>query len=145
VGQAVFEQFGCDREVFEIVRRFESGELPPAEFDHRRHLTVALWYALRHDAAEVPAVMRRRLRGYLDSHGLGADVYHETLTLFWVRRVGAFLDAAGRSRSLYELANELCGAAGDSRLVKDYYSEAVIKSEAARRGWVKPDLRPLDF
>ncbi|HZI17475.1 MAG TPA: hypothetical protein VEY09_02680 [Pyrinomonadaceae bacterium] len=145
------EEFGGDAEVGELVRGFESGELPPAEFGHRGHLTVALWYALRHGAADAARVMREALGAYLDRHGLGPEVYHETLTIFWMRRVCAFCGAAGgdgvapASRPLYALANELAREFVDSRLVYAYYSEALIKSDAARREWVAPDLRPLDF
>jgi len=137
--------FSCDREVAELVGRFESGELPPADFDHRSHLAAALWYAARYGEAGAADVMRGRLREYLDRHGLGRGVYHETLTLFWMRRVCAFLWAAPAGRPLFELANELAREAGDPRLVYGYYSEALIKSDEARREWREPDLRPLDF
>jgi hypothetical protein len=137
--------FASDEGIAELLRRFESGELPPAEFGHRSHLAVALWYAAHHEASDAAVLMRRRLQNYLDCHGLGREVYHETLTLFWMKRVCAFVAEADGRRPLYQLANELAGAAGDARLVYDYYSEELIKSEEARRGWVEPDMKPLNF
>ncbi len=73
------------------------------------------------------------------------SVYHETITVFWLKRVRAFIERAGHGRALAELANELAESCGDSRLVFDYYSKELVGSEGARRGLVEPDLKPLDF
>ena len=134
-----------DAEVEEVVRRFEDCELSPEEFKHRPHLTVALSYLLRFSEEEALARMRRSILGFIEHHDIPREVYHETLTVFWVRRVRAFVSREGRGRTLRELANELARACGDPRLVHEYFSEALIKSEAARVGWVEPDRKPLDF
>jgi len=139
------EEFGGDAEVGELVRGFESGELPPAEFGHRGHLTVALWYALRHGAADAARVMREALGAYLDRHGLGPEVYHETLTIFWLRYVGAYLAGErNEGRSLVSLANELAAAAPRD-LPLEFYSRGLLFSPEARARWAEPDLKPLEF
>jgi len=97
------------------------------------------------DVAAALARMRRSILGFIEHHDIPREVYHETLTVFWVRRVRAFVSREGRGRTLRELANELARACGDPRLVHEYFSEALIKSEAARVGWVEPDRKPLDF
>ena len=43
------------------------------------------------------------------------------------------------------LTNALAEECGASGLVFDYYSRGLIDSEAARRAWREPDLKPLDF
>jgi hypothetical protein len=134
-----------DEEVEEIVRLFESCEFPPDDFNHRPHLTVALCYLLRSSDAEALERMRLNLARYIKAHGITPTLYHETITAFWVRRVRAFIERAGANRSLAELANALSKECNDSRLVFGYYSRELIDSERARRGWVEPDLRPLDF
>jgi len=138
--------FRDDEEVEGVLRGFESCELPPAEFSHAHHLAVALALLARlGDERAAAARIRDGLARYLARHGVDARKYHETITLFWVRRVAAFLARAGAGRTLAELANELARECGDPRLVFDYYSRALIGSEEARTGRVEPDLRPLDF
>ena len=139
-------RFGADEEVEEVGRGFESGGLRPDEFKHREHLVVALLYLLRHPPAEAHGRMRRGIHAFLRAHGEDpAPVYHETLTAFWIRRVGAFVARADRRRPLHELANELCADCGDARLVFEYYSRALVETDEARRGRVEPDLKALDF
>jgi hypothetical protein len=138
--------YQSDKEVEEVVRRFEAGELPPDDFKHLQHLTVALSYLLRLPEAEASEHMRLSIRRFLAHHSLSTDVYHETLTVFWMKRVRAFLLAPTvAALTLFELANELAKKHGDSRLVYEYFSKELIDSEAARAGWVEPDLKPLDF
>ena len=132
-------------EVEGVVRRFESCELPPAEFNHREHLLVALCYLLRAGDAEALGRLRAQLGEYVAAHGINPSLYHETITVFWLRRVRAFVERAGAGPDLAGMVNSLAAECGSSRLIYDYYSGELLDSEAARRGWVEPDLRPLDF
>jgi hypothetical protein len=137
--------YETDEEVQEVVRKFESCESGPRELDHRAHLTVALCYALRFSEEEALAHMRAGLDRFIRAHGVDPNKYHETLTVFWLKRVRAFALRASPGRTLAELANELAEECGDSRLAFDYYGRELIDSERARRTWVAPDLKPLDF
>ena len=140
---AVF--YEADEEVEEVLRRFESGALSPAEFKHRQHLTVALLYLLRLPEREAHARMRDTILRFLAHHRLGAGVYHETITAFWLRRVRSFVRGADARRPLHELANELINECADSRLVFEYFSRELIETNEARSAWVEPDLKALDF
>lgn len=139
------EPYRSDTEVEEVVRRFESCELPPAEFNHREHLLVALCYLLRMSDAEALARLRDGLGRYVRARGVNPSLYHETITVFWLRRVRAFIGSADADAGLAALTNALAEECGASRLVFDYYSGGLIDSEAARRAWREPDLKPLDF
>jgi hypothetical protein len=139
------ERFRGDEEVREVVRKFESCELLPTEFKHRLHLTVALSYLLDAPYAAALERMRSSLRRFIQAHGIGPRLYHETLTAFWMRRVLAFVEQADKRRGLAELANELIEACGDSRLVFEYYSKERLDSDKARKVWLDSDLKPLDF
>ena len=139
------ELYSNDEEVQGVVRRFESCELPPADFNHREHLLVALCYLLRLSDAEALARLRERIGRYVAAHGINPSLYHETITVFWMRRVRAYLTREGARRGLADLVNGLAAESGSSRLIFDYYSKELIDSERARRVWVEPDLRPLDF
>jgi hypothetical protein len=136
--------YDSDEDVLEVVRRFESCEYEPDDFKHRLHLTVALVYLLDSNYAGALERMRRGLRRFVEHHKL-PGVYHETLTVFWVRRVLAFVEQSDRTRGLTTLANELNEACADSRIVFDYYTKARIESDKARAYWLDSDLKPLDF
>jgi hypothetical protein len=138
--------FRSDEEVEAVLRGFESCELPPANFDHARHLAVALvLLAQLGEERAAAARVREGLKRYIAAHGVDPRKYHETVTVFWVKRVRAFAERAGRGRALAELANELARECGDPRLVYDYYSKALVDTEEARTRWVEPDLRAFDF
>lgn len=139
------ELYQTDEEVLEVVRRFESCELPPADFNHREHLLVALCYLKRMSEAEALARVRTRINAYVRAHGVNPNLYHETITAFWLKRVRASLARARAGAGLAALTNALADECGRSRLIYDYYSKELLDSETARRGWVEPDLRPLDF
>jgi hypothetical protein len=139
------EHYCGDDEVREVVRKFESCEFRPSEFKHRLHLTVALSYLLDSPYGEALERMRQSLHRFVQARGIEPRLYHETLTVFWMRRVLAFVGQADRTRALAELANELIDACGDSRLVFDYYSKERLDSDKARAYWLDSDLRPLDF
>ncbi|MCA1621305.1 MAG: hypothetical protein LC795_18770 [Acidobacteria bacterium] len=139
------EPYTSDEEVLEVVRRFESCELPPADFNHREHLIVALCYLRRMGDEAALKRLRVAISRYAAAHGVNPSLYHETITVFWLRRVRAFMTRAGDAPGLTELTNRLAEECGGSRLVYEYYSRGLIDSEAARRGWVEPDLRPPDF
>lgn len=137
--------FGSDEEVLNVVNRFESCELAPSQFKHREHLTVALCCLLRLSDGEALERMRQSLFRFIRAHGIDPGLYNETLTVFWLKRVRAFVKADGGQRTLAELANALAEECCDSRIVYEYYSKAVVDSEEAKKGWVEPDLKPLDF
>jgi hypothetical protein len=139
------QSFVDDQEVEELLRRFESCELAPSQFKHREHLTVALCYLLRLSDGEALARMKQSLFRFVEAHGINPSLYNETLTVFWLKRVRAFVEAEGGHRALAELASALASECGDSRLVYEYFSKALVDSEAAKKGWVAPDLKPLDF
>ena len=131
-------------ELEHLVRRFEDCTIAPAEFTHRAHLAVALWYLAHASHAEAAALMRAGLLRYIAHHQAG-DKYHETITLFWLKLVGHFLDYAAAGRTLPDLANELCARFGDSKFLFAHYSRALIQTDAAKTAWVEPDLKPLGF
>ena len=133
-----------DEDVLDVVRRFEMCEYAPDDFKHRLHLTVALKYLLDSPYAEALERMRVGLHRFIKHHKL-SGVYHETLTVFWMRRVLAYVQQSDRTRGLARLANELNESCADSRTVFDYYTKERLDSDKARKYWLDSDLKPLDF
>jgi hypothetical protein len=132
-------------EIERVVQSFETCAFDAGAFRHREHLTVILWYLSKFPQAEAAARMREGLYRFLDQHGVDRRKYHETITLFWVRKVGGLLAQAEKERTLADVANDVIEACGDARLVFAYYSRELIETNAAREGWVEPDLQPIDF
>lgn len=139
-------EFRTTEEILALVRRFDDCTLPRAEWTHAAHLTVALWHLLQYDWPEAVRRVRRGIKRYNAAHGVAATPtggYHETLTLFWLRRVRAFLEGGrNEARSLVSLANELAATA-DKSLPLEYYTRGRLFSPEARAAWVEPDLKPL--
>jgi len=133
--------YRSDAEVLEVVRKFETCALLPQEFDHRAHLTVALYFIAHLPAETAHARMREGLRRLLAHYK--ETGYHETITLFWLKLVRQFLDNSVGDQSLADVANELLEKFGDSQLLFEYYSRELIQTAKARGEWIEPDLRNL--
>jgi hypothetical protein len=130
-------------QIEQLVRAFETSTLAPGQFHHHAHMTVALWYLAHLPPAEAAERMRAGLRRLLAHHG--AQGYHETITLFWLKLLRHFLDQAGPECSVLELTNEALRSLGSMAFVFQHYSRERVFSDQARREWVEPDLAPLPF
>jgi hypothetical protein len=134
-------------EVERVVARFGDGTLSHAEWTHRAHLTVALWYASHHPPAEALDLVRAGILRLNAAHGVPTTTtrgYHETITRFYMHVVARYVEQEGRAGDWAERANLLVARSGGRDLPLRYYSEARLTSPEARAGWVEPDLRPLD-
>jgi len=142
---AVAKLYTDAAEIEDIVRRFESCDLPPAEFDHRAHLMVALCYLRRMPFQEAHARTRINLKRFLDHHSVDPQQYNETMTLFWLKVVDRFLVASRESTPVEAMAEALLKSHDDSRLIYSHYSRELLTSDRARTAWVEPDLQPLSY
>lgn len=133
-------------EIEEVARRFEACAFGADDFKHREHLAAAFWYLTQLPTFEAAAdAMRTGLIRFLSHHAHDAALYHETITLFWLKLVRHLLDRREPAAPLVPLANEIIERCADAKLIYRHYSKEHLMSEAGRRGWVEPDLRPLDF
>ncbi len=129
-----------------FARRVERGDVPPAAFDHRAHLRLALAY-LDESASldEATGRMGAALRRFAAAAGK-PEKYHETLTAFWMARLAASRDTPPRARLDALLRRD--PALLDKDLPLAYYSRRRLFSARARRDRLSPDLRltmPLRF
>lgn len=134
-------------EILGLLRDFEARTLPHGRWNHAAHLTVALWHLLQYDWPEAVTRVRAGIQRLNEAHGVVTTRergYHETLTIFWLRHVRAFLERGyNEARPLVPLANELI-ARSDKHLPLAHYTRELLYSWEARAGWVEPDLKPLD-
>ncbi len=129
-----------------IAAAFCERTLPKDQWTHEAHLRVGLWHLLHYSPEETLAHLRGRIMAYNEATGgenTDSAGYHETITRFFVWRIAMFVAEADCTRPIDDLAEELIQLLGDKRAPLAYYSRERIMSIEARRGWVEPDLRPL--
>lgn len=135
------------RSLSEFVAAFEDATLPRDEWTHEGHLAVALAFCREEEDAEGALCrMRDGIRRYNAATGVidgPMSGYHETLTVFWVRCVGAF--QSGHVGLPDKVLPHLLERWGDVRAPLRFYSKRVLMNPTARARFVEPDLAPFDF
>ena len=106
-----------------FARAFERGEIANTDFRHASHLRLALAYLDESNSVDEAAErMASALRRFAAAAG-HPEKYHHSVTLFWMQMVARLLD---------------------KNLPLAYYSRERLWSDAARAGWLEPDLRSID-
>jgi len=131
-------------QIEELVQALEACTLPPDQFTHQAHMTVALWYLAQLPFDQATDKMRTAIQHFAAFHHQ-AQLYNETITLFWMKLLHHFLCAAQPGTNLADVTQQALSTLGSMRFVFSHYSKALLFSEAARRAWVDPDLMPLAF
>lgn len=134
-------------EIERLVREFESCTLARAEWTHHAHLTVALWYLMRHTEADAETLIRDGIKSYNKACGVETTQtsgYHETITLFYIRAISRYLSKADKDCSFVSLLNGLIERCGHRDFPLEYYSRNLLMSSAARSEWIEPDLKSLN-
>src|SRR5436190_2146183 len=126
-----------------LARALERCEVPNEGFHHASHLRVAWVYLVEFatvdEAAERMAATLRRFAAAVGH----AEKYHQTMTVFWMRRL-AIARAARPGASLDVILTHTPELL-DKSLPLAYYSSGRLGSEEARASWLDPDLQPLDI
>ena len=128
-------------QIEQLVRAVEQCTLAPAEFSHHAHMTVAIWYLAHLPFDAAADAMRATIQRFAGHYGL-TQLYHETITQFWMLLLHHYLDAnpqLGLADATYHALAEL----GSMQPVFRHYSRERVFSDQARREWVAPDLIPM--
>lgn len=136
--------YKTDEEVLAIVQGFENRTISKREWTHAAHLTVGVYYCLNMPFALARNIMRDGIYWLNDHHGVPnneSSGYHETLTVFWLKRIWNFIDSRNGNGSLVEIANEVIAANSDPGIPFRYYTRELLFSKAAREEYVRPDIR----
>ena len=128
-------------QIAQLVQAVEQCTLAPSEFGHHAHMTVAIWYLARLPMSEAAAAMRDTIQRFAAHHGQ-TQLYHETITHFWMLLLRHFLDA-NPQLDLADLTYRALAELGSMQPVFRHYTRERLFSEQARREWVTPDLIPL--
>ena len=124
-------------------------------FGHRQHVHLAYLAVRRHGmplAIDLVCGWIQRLTQY----GQSPQKYHRTVSEAWVRLVAlhaARIDAeaaaagaageGGEAEAGFDRFVSAFPDLLDKRLLSRHYRSSVLASEAARHGWVEPDLVPF--
>ena len=122
----------------EIIRRFESGEVPPESFHHADHVRLAFAYLRLHEPLTALGKFASALRQFATNIGK-ANLYNETITCAYL-----FLIRERMSQDPEMEWQEFARQNPDLLVWKDgilnrYYKEETLKSDFARRVFVFPD------
>ena len=102
--------YETEAEIEQVVRGFETCATPAADFHHREHLTVAVWYLQTLSRREAVNRMRSALLRFLDHHGVDRKKYSEDVTVYWVDAVATTLEEISADASLVDRCNQVIGA-----------------------------------
>jgi hypothetical protein len=136
--------FSSNEDVYLLVKSFEDRSISKNEWTHAAHLAIGLFYCRILPFVVAKNVMRDGIYWLNDKHGIpntDDSGYHETLTVFWLKRIWNFLDEREWTNAMAPLANELIERCGDSTLPLRYYSRELLYSAKARREYFPPDLQ----
>src|SRR5690349_21087928 len=99
--------YDSEEEIERLVRDFESCAIAAADFHHREHLVVAVWYLQTLSPAEAVARMRVALLRFIEHHGVDPKKYSEEVTVFWIDAVASELEEMGSETELGEKCNQI--------------------------------------
>ncbi len=85
--------------------------------------------------------MVRGIQAFAKHHGAGGK-YHHTITVAWMRLVRHAASSAPPAPDFNTFAAAHAHLF-NPRLLEVYYSKARLQSDAARHGWIEPDLHAL--
>ncbi len=124
-----------------FIRAFETCELSNEAFHHRDHIRLAFIYLRQYGEFEAQRRIAAGIRKFAARHGK-SDKYHETITLTWLRLVADAMRSVPVNAGFEELTRARPELLDQTTLHK-FYSSAALASDAARAGWMEPDLGPL--
>jgi hypothetical protein len=136
-----------DEEIAALTEGLVSRALPKERWTHAAHLAATLRLVRTRDAG-----LERDLPGIIQTYnvavgGVNDDTsgYHETITQAYLAAIRAFVAAlpAG-TRDADAVARLLETPMGDKAWPLTHWSRERLFSVEARRGWVTPDLKPLE-
>lgn len=129
----------------DLLARLDACALSREEWTHALHVRAAYLFLRRAgfpDALDALRVAIQRLNRSNAVPEARDSGYHETVTVAWLRLVGARL----RSGPPDADSEAFCAAHPellDRHLLRRHYSPARLGSWEAKRGFVEPDLAPL--
>ncbi|HOY81902.1 MAG TPA: hypothetical protein PLB92_07160 [Rhodoglobus sp.] len=123
---------------FELLAGFDAGTLP--RFPHDDHVRVVYLMVLEGGEQDALARVTAGIRAMAAANGK-PEAFHATRTTAWTRVI-----ADRTAKGSWADSHRFLAANPDllrRDLLSDFYSDALLTSDAARLAFVEPDLAPL--
>ena len=137
--------FETEDSLARFLEQFHAGTISAKDWTHAAHVAMAAAYVWDFGEQAFPRI-RAGIHHLNWHHGtISTDErgYHETLTVFWTEVLRRYCEehkGLGRLGVVNAAVREL-----PAGLFREYYGFDVVRSKDARRGWVPPDLKPLQW
>jgi hypothetical protein len=119
----------------EFLKLFLTCKLSPEKFRHADHLRLA-WLQTRREAlGDAVSCVRNDIRRFAVHNGV-EHLYHETITIAWVRLVATHQES-------FEAFLSDNRARLNLNLLHHFWTPSLLASNEARTRWVPPDLLEL--
>jgi hypothetical protein len=107
-------------------------------FGHRQHIHLAYLTVRRHGTQAAVSRISGWIR-HIAAYEQAPQKYNATMTKAWTLLVGHHVEAGPPAADFSDFAARN-PALLDKRLLSRHYRSSTLASEAARAGWVEPDL-----
>ncbi|MDW3191787.1 MAG: hypothetical protein R8G66_05460 [Cytophagales bacterium] len=134
------------QEIEALIKGFEDGTWPAAEWTHHCHIYMALWYLSKMPLAKASFQIKEGIRQYNVSQGgenTETSGYHETISEFYIRILQYYIeqtDFAAADRHWIKLKDQ---PFMDKDFPFRFYSKDHLMNPEARAFWQVPDLLPI--
>lgn len=139
--------FASDAEIAHLGEGLIARTLARPEWTHEAHLGATTYLLLKRRDIDLDRALPGLIRAFNESVGgvnSDSEGYHDTITRAYLRGIRLFLDEADTREPLHELVNRLLlSPMGGRDWPLRFWSNERLMSNAARRGWVEPDLAAL--
>lgn len=114
---------------------------------HEAHIAVAFSHLfLYKNTAETSAALREKIKAYnvaVGTENTDTSGYHETLTVFWVRVIQAYMAYKKPTTIEEAFSGFLKTLAATSKFPERFFTRELLFSKFARHNWVDPDILPI--
>jgi hypothetical protein len=111
-------------------------------FGHRQHVHVTWLAVRRYGTTAATDLVSDGIRGVARYHG-APQKYNATVSRAWVELVGHHAEHS-RAADFDAFADQNT-ALLDKKLLARFYRSSTLAGDAARTGWVEPDLQPFPW
>jgi hypothetical protein len=142
----MFDLPTTEEEIDLFLSAFEAGTLPKERWTHAAHILGGACYVHRLGEAAALNHMRISVQSFniaVGGSNTATSGYHETVTVFWIKLLAAFLATHQPIARTHFAALAVGHYASQRDIYARYYSYNLIGSSEARARWQPPNLQTI--